>query len=250
MYLRIFICSLVPGGSVVSQFVSNRLKCKKFTDNDIDDDVNFLGQLWPLCKDNSDHYFKTTRTTFPGQLGPLLSVKSDPFLATFRSVLTTFPGRLRSIFSIKSNPFLGQLWPLCKDNSDQFLKTTHKILGLLYKRALFDLQFVHNLFWLKLKWNARSKLFYCVSFIVPPCFDKAFEHFPIGSNVNLCPQASTLTYFSTCPFGQLTTKSICPTQSFSCPKKFIKITKTTAGPGLDINVCPIVRYQWKLTSDK
>jgi hypothetical protein len=25
---------------------------------------------------------------------------------------------------------------------------------------LFDLQFVHYLFWLKLKWNARSKLFY------------------------------------------------------------------------------------------
>ena len=35
----------------------------------------------------------------------------------------------------------------------------YKILGLLYKRALFDLQFVHNLFWLKLKRNARSKLF-------------------------------------------------------------------------------------------
>jgi hypothetical protein len=38
----------------------------------------------------------------------------------------------------------------------------YKIMGLLYKRALFDLQFVHNLFWLKLKWNARSKLFYCI----------------------------------------------------------------------------------------
>ena len=24
------------------------------------------------------------------------------------------------------------------------------------------LQFIHNLFWLKLKWNARSKLFYCI----------------------------------------------------------------------------------------
>ena len=48
----------------------------------------------------------------------------------------------------------------------------YKILGVLYKRALFDLQFVHNLFWLKLKWNARSKLFYCVSYIVPPCFDE------------------------------------------------------------------------------
>ena len=39
-------------------------------------------------------------------------------------------------------------------------------------------------------------------------------------------QASTLTYFSTCPFGQLTKKSTCPTQSFSCSKKLIKITKT------------------------
>jgi hypothetical protein len=38
----------------------------------------------------------------------------------------------------------------------------YKILGLLYKRALFDLQFVHNLFCLKLKRNARSKLFYCI----------------------------------------------------------------------------------------
>jgi hypothetical protein len=35
-------------------------------------------------------------------------------------------------------------------------------------------------------------------------------------------QASTLTYFSTCPFEQLTKKSTCPTQSFSCPKKLIK----------------------------
>ena len=39
-------------------------------------------------------------------------------------------------------------------------------------------------------------------------------------------QASTLTYYSTCPFGQLTQKSTFPTQSFSYPKKLIKITKT------------------------
>ena len=43
--------------------------------------------------------------------------------------------------------------------------------------------------------------------------------------VTLIKQASTLAYFSTCPFGQLTKKSTCPTQSFSCPKKSIKITK-------------------------
>jgi hypothetical protein len=39
-------------------------------------------------------------------------------------------------------------------------------------------------------------------------------------------QASTLTHFLTCPFGQLTKKSTCPTQSVSCPKKLLKITKT------------------------
>jgi hypothetical protein len=51
----------------------------------------------------------------------------------------------------------------------------YKILGLLYKRALFDLQFVHNLFWLKLKWNARSKLFYCIIYH-SPCFDEVQGH--------------------------------------------------------------------------
>jgi hypothetical protein len=39
-------------------------------------------------------------------------------------------------------------------------------------------------------------------------------------------QASTLTFFLTCLFGQLTKKSTFLTQSFSCPKKLIKITKT------------------------
>jgi hypothetical protein len=39
-------------------------------------------------------------------------------------------------------------------------------------------------------------------------------------------QASTLTYFSTCPFGQLIKKNTCPTQSFSCPKKMIWLTFT------------------------
>ena len=38
-------------------------------------------------------------------------------------------------------------------------------------------------------------------------------------------QASTLTFCLSCPFGQLTKKSTCPTQSFSCLKKLIKITK-------------------------
>ena len=61
----------------------------------------------------------------------------------------------------------------------------------------------------------------------------SYYRYPISWEVFLDPsdsyflfQASTLTYFSTCPFGQLTKKSTCPTQSFSCPKKLIKITKT------------------------
>ena len=39
-------------------------------------------------------------------------------------------------------------------------------------------------------------------------------------------QASTLTFFLTCPFEQLTKISTCPTQSFSCPNKLIQIIKT------------------------
>ena len=43
------------------------------------------------------------------------------------------------------------------------------------------------------------------------------------SSIYLLPQASTLTFFLTCPFGQLRTKkSTCPTQSFSCPQNFNK----------------------------
>ena len=42
------------------------------------------------------------------------------------------------------------------------------------------------------------------------------------SHCSLLTLASTLTYFLTCPFGQLTKKSTCPTQSFSCPKKINK----------------------------
>jgi hypothetical protein len=45
----------------------------------------------------------------------------------------------------------------------------YKILGLLYKRALFDLQFVHNLFWLKLpgklKRQIKTLLLYHLSFL-------------------------------------------------------------------------------------
>ena len=39
-------------------------------------------------------------------------------------------------------------------------------------------------------------------------------------------QASTLTFFLTCPFEQLTKKSTCQTQFSSCPNKLIKIIKT------------------------
>jgi hypothetical protein len=37
---------------------------------------------------------------------------------------------------------------------------------------------------------------------------------------NIDMQASTLTFFLTCPFGQLTKKSTCPTQYFSCSNFF------------------------------
>jgi hypothetical protein len=41
-------------------------------------------------------------------------------------------------------------------------------------------------------------------------------------SIGIHASTSTLTFFLTCPFGQLTKKSTCPTQSFSCPKICIK----------------------------
>jgi hypothetical protein len=58
--------------------------------------------------------------------------------------------------------FTRKVWIYQMGYQKQIYFHWYKILGLLYKRALFDLQFVHNLFWLKLKWNARWKLLYCI----------------------------------------------------------------------------------------
>jgi hypothetical protein len=40
-------------------------------------------------------------------------------------------------------------------------------------------------------------------------------------HLDIALQATTLTFSLTCPFGQLTKKSPCPTQFFSCQKKKI-----------------------------
>ena len=48
------------------------------------------------------------------------------------------------------------------------------------------------------------------------------------AHLDIALQATTLTFSLTCPFGQLTKKSPCPTQFFSCQKKrLIKIIKTS-----------------------
>ena len=51
--------------------------------------------------------------------------------------------------------------------TDKSIPTGIKYWVCCIKRALLDLQFVHNLFWLKLKWYTRSKLFciYCSSML-------------------------------------------------------------------------------------
>ena len=52
----------------------------------------------------------------------------------------------------------------------------YKLLGFLYKRPLFDLQFVHNLFWLKLSETPDQNCFIYISLIVTPCFDEVQGH--------------------------------------------------------------------------
>jgi hypothetical protein len=54
------------------------------------------------------------------------------------------------------------LWPSSKTANFivSFLKLWSNLI--IIQKSHFDLQFVHNLFWLKLKWNAISKLLYCI----------------------------------------------------------------------------------------
>jgi hypothetical protein len=80
----------------------------------------------------------------------------------------------------------------------------YKILGLLYKRALFNLQFVHNLFWLKLKWNAKSKLFYCIIY-----------RSSIWSSMSVVPARLGIWFFSLVPLDNRNTRSTCPTSVFT-----------------------------------
>jgi hypothetical protein len=82
------------------------------------------------------------------------------------------------------------VWQTCRYDGQIYFHW-YKILDLLYKRVLFYLQFVHNLFWLKLKWNARSKLFllYHLKKLV------IFVHFK-GFNISQKSKSSPLSYFA------------------------------------------------------
>jgi hypothetical protein len=111
----------------------------------------------------------------------------------------------------------------------------YKILGLLYKRALFDLQFPHNLFWLKLKWNTRSKLFYCIIYRFSMLWWSSrtltklkswakklviLVHFK-GFNISQKPKSSSLSYFTQKTSLNLAPNwypiiSTCPVRSDSC----------------------------------
>jgi hypothetical protein len=55
---------------------------------------------------------------------------------TSKTTRITFPGQLGPIFSVKSNPFLSQIWPLCKDNSEHVLRTTRITFLTTYNTQL------------------------------------------------------------------------------------------------------------------
>jgi hypothetical protein len=61
--------------------------------------------------------------------------------------------------------------------------------------------------------NSIEKIF-CL-FLIKQILCNFYQSKPIFTEL----QASTLTFFLSCPFGQLTKKSTFPTQSFSCPQK-------------------------------
>jgi hypothetical protein len=56
------------------------------------------------------------------------------------------------------------IWHCCQNDRLFQNKWPKRLTHATYASDTWSsiLQFVHNLFWLKLKWNTRSKLFYCI----------------------------------------------------------------------------------------
>ena len=80
-----------------------------------------------------------------------LSGTSENWCRTSRSCITV----------VRRDKWKNQI-PKRADTTDKSISTDLKYWVCCIKEPLFDLQFVHNLFWLKLKWNAISKLLYCI----------------------------------------------------------------------------------------
>jgi hypothetical protein len=81
---------------------------------------------------------------------------------------TTYPGFLFGVGhrSLADNLRIWQeiIWHCCQNDRLFQNKWPKRLTHATYASDTWSsiLQFVHNLFWLKLKWNARSKLFYCI----------------------------------------------------------------------------------------
>jgi hypothetical protein len=110
----------------------------------------------------------------------------------------------------KQVPYFGDMVHVTQIISSEYWKVKH-VISYLQNMIFFTIWVETNVMYDYVYLDFIIEIFYCLKLLK----DFGTDH-----------QASTLTYFSTCPFGQLTKKSTCPTQSFSCPKKLIKITKT------------------------
>ena len=79
-----------------------------------------------------------------------LSGTSENWRRTSRSCITV----------VRRDKWKNQI-PKRAGTMDKSTSTGIKYWVCCIKETCLISQFVHNLFWLKLKWNARSKLFYC-----------------------------------------------------------------------------------------
>jgi hypothetical protein len=143
----------------------------------------------------------------------------------FLIVTFTKPVKLSPLYVYS---FWEKKWFPCNNLScttDKSIPTGIKYWVCCIKRALFDLQFVHNLFWLKLKWYARSKLFYCIycssmpwwsSRILTKWMSQSHPVFYTSGNrfVRRTGMFGNL-IFSLVPSDNRNTRSTCPTSVFT-----------------------------------
>jgi hypothetical protein len=129
-----------------------------------------MSKLEDLGGEVAAGYFDSNVKSFPviyANYRPMTDAKRKPCRKTLNLPFLVFrkshkSASISGLHLMNSLPFLLPIWCIRLELSSLGITTQAAHATLASDTWSSILQFVHNLFWLKLKWNARSNLFYFI----------------------------------------------------------------------------------------